>query len=525
MSVVTKEPDILTTPIGFCSVVLGMNLYPWQARALTWFEFAIGARLKGSLCTPNGAGKDTIVIAGLALWWVWIHKRGRVVITSKDSRQIDEQTAPALERHRSKFDRWKWIEREIVTPTGGKIILFTTDEPGRAEGFHRETGVDGKPTSDGPLLLIANEAKSIPEEIFTAFDRCTYDGLLYASSPGPMIGRFYESQVRSELGFRRLKVGLTDCPHIPPERIEDIRKTYGDDHPFTRSTLYGEFMEAEGETRFDREGLKHLDSMARLGHDKAALGTLQENRNATVIWIGDKQSAWLWMDEPPRAGGDYLLSCDPNTCEQGAGTTERDNSAACIIRAAHINDDGEEVGDHVVAVLHWPGGVKWDSDVLAERMALLAKFYGECDVVVEANNFGSALIVKLQRLGVHLWQRTKIDDINPNKKTKIAGWLTTERSREHWVQACTTAIREKTLICRYRPATDEFQRFIFLASGRAEAQACAHDDWVSAIGIGLVVRCFTCIPMVRESRSFSASLIEPPGKSVTTAVSKFGACG
>lgn len=235
--------DLVTTPIGFASEVLGVQLYPWQDRVITWYENAPGRRVKGSLCTPNGAGKDSMVIATLALWWVAVHRRGRVVITSKDARQIDEQTWPALERHRPKFAGWKWIEREIETPTGGKIILFTTDDAGRAEGFHRETRTDGSPSNEGPLLLIANEAKSIPDDIFSAFDRCTFDGLLYTSSPGSKDGRFYDSQIKPEHGFKRMAIGLKDCPHIPEERINDIVATYGPNSPFTRSTLYGEFME------------------------------------------------------------------------------------------------------------------------------------------------------------------------------------------------------------------------------------------------------------------------------------------
>ncbi len=46
---------------------------------------------------------------------------------------------PALAAHRCQIQAaWKFIDRHIETQNGGKIILFTTDEPGRAEGWHRE---------------------------------------------------------------------------------------------------------------------------------------------------------------------------------------------------------------------------------------------------------------------------------------------------------------------------------------------------------------------------------------------------
>lgn len=97
---------------------------------------------------------------------------------------------------------------------------------------------------------------------------------------------------------------------------------------------------------------------------------------------------------------------------------------------------------------------------------------------------------ELAALGVSLWRRTKPDAVNPNKEVKLNGYLTTERTRAHWVEACATMVREKSLVCRYRPACEEFQTFVTLPSGRSEAVGGKHDDWVSCIGIGLVVKCY-----------------------------------
>lgn len=244
MSDIPTEVQILATPIGFATVTLKQVLYPWQQRALTWFEFT--ERLKAALCTPNGAGKSAVVIASLVLWWLAMHKRGRVVVTTKDSRQLDNQIYPAIGRHRGKFEGWKFIDRQIDTPTGGRVVFFTTDEAGRAEGWHKGFLPDGTSDPDEPLLIIVDEAKSVPEPIFQAIDRCTYTALFYVSSPGEKNGRFYDAMTKAAMGFRTMKVGLADCPHIPIERIRDIEAMYGKDHPFTLSTLYGEFMDDDG---------------------------------------------------------------------------------------------------------------------------------------------------------------------------------------------------------------------------------------------------------------------------------------
>jgi hypothetical protein len=231
----------LAAPVNFGTQILGVKFYPWQKEILNWFADANG-RTKGSVAAPNGSGKSERVIAALALWWACIAPRSTVVITSKDSRQLDQQIWPALEQHKNKFDKFIWNKRFIETPTGGRIIGFTTDDPGRAEGWHKQP--------EGPLLLIADEAKSIPENIFEAFDRCTYNGLLYISSTGLTQGRFYESHTSKSDQFKTKRVSLEDCPHIPEERINDILATYGTDHPFTRSTLFSEFMSRDAESAF-----------------------------------------------------------------------------------------------------------------------------------------------------------------------------------------------------------------------------------------------------------------------------------
>lgn len=508
-----EQDEVEASFLTFGQTVLKHDLYDWQAEAVIPFDDASTRMVRVSLCTPNESGKSAVVIPTVVLGWLATYPQGRVVITTADGKQLDNQVMPALERYRNTFAGWVWTERSIRTPTGGFMVAFTTDDPGRAEGWHKLNN------ETGPLLIVVDEGKTVADGIYDSIDRCGYNALLLTSSPGPMHGRFYDSQTRRELGYIRIKVGLLDCPHIGQEKIDRIVAQHGPDAPFTRSALHGEFMLAEGETKFDRDGLKHLMVMAE-GHDRAGLGVIEPNcATQTPTWMSDA-AGWLWMDEKPMGGCDYLIFCDPNTCEQAVGTSERDNTAAGVIRAAYIDEQGVEWKDQLVAALHWPGGVKWDADVLATRIDLLSKYYGRCMAVVEANNFGSALMVHLQRLGVPLWQRTKVDDVNPNKTHRVNGFLSTERTRTHWVEAGTAMVREQSMIMRYHPACQEYQTFIVLPSGRAEAQEGCHDDWVAGIGIGLVVRCFTRLPK-------RVQIVQNQRKRVpvTTSASPFGACG
>lgn len=492
--------EIETTPVYFANEVLCLRTYGWQDVALTWFASATGSRVKGSLCTPNGAGKDSVVIASLALWWVTMHARGRVVITSKDARQIDEQTVPAIYRHRGKFDGWKFIERYVETPTGGKIILFTTDDPGRCEGFHRETDARGRPSTDGPLLLIANEAKSIDAPIFEAFDRCTYDGLLYASSPGHKSGQFYDSQFREDLGFRRLRVGLKDCPHIPEERIDDIRTKYGADSAFAKSTLDGEFMDADTEARFHPEGLKRLlemsaaqDKLERRDPCKAHIGFLEEGKGLqdpvvfTRVFTRD-DSGPFWIIEAPLPGCSYIGFGDPATGEQADGSATRDGCSGGIMRLAYTDPQGIEHPDEPVAFLHGHNftGVHWDNDIVAESLDILLRYYGDPPINIEANNAGVEVIRLLQLSGRTVCRRKRRDHKNPGKLTDIVGFQTTAASKMEWVGALAAAIREQTMDVRYAPAASQLSTFILDEKGRGCAQSGCHDDHATGLGLGLL---------------------------------------
>ena len=238
----TKRTKVLDDVLSFAQVGLGLELYDWQLEAdIAIDKGAKYERIKVALCAPNGSGKTQRVVAVSALRWLNSHPKGRVIITSADAKQLDSQLMVAINEHKHKFPGWEFLQRMVRTPAGGFLLAFTTDESSRAEGHHA--------TRDSPLLIIVDEAKSVEPEIFQAFDRCSYNCILYISSPGIKLGRFFEAfSLHRDQFLLTAQVGLTDCPHISKERIQDVIDTYGETAQFTRSTLYGEFMDqAEGE--------------------------------------------------------------------------------------------------------------------------------------------------------------------------------------------------------------------------------------------------------------------------------------
>lgn len=237
--------DVEVTPLGFAEIYLRATgdktdfLSDKQAQVvMPIMQARVGEKcVKVTFVCPNGGGKDERVIPAAAYWWLNMYPKGRVVITSKSDLQITGQTIPGLDAHWHKFG-WSEPVRSprytLRSKEGGEVIAFVTNDASRVEGWHERP--------ESPLLLIVNEAKSVDDPIFTGLDRCTPTAVLYVSSPGLRQGRFYDTHARLP-GWIRVKAGLVDCPWIPKEKIDAIISTYGADHPITRSTLYGEFMD------------------------------------------------------------------------------------------------------------------------------------------------------------------------------------------------------------------------------------------------------------------------------------------
>lgn len=225
------NPPIDLGPFAFG--ILGLDPYDWQVSAFR----GINDHQRTSIVAANGSGKTAAIIAPAILWWLSCFPRGRVPVTSGSWRQVLLQLWPAMERYRAHpaFTGWTWNQAEIRTPQGGWASGFSTDSPGRAEGYHA--------TEDSPVLYVLDEAKTIPDGIKSAVDRCTCTRILAASSPGAPFGWFYRTHHEESRYWYRVKVRSDECPHIDPEKRARDLETYGADHPIYRSMHLAEFAE------------------------------------------------------------------------------------------------------------------------------------------------------------------------------------------------------------------------------------------------------------------------------------------
>lgn len=231
----SEQLDYMATPVGFSEHFLGMDLYPKQKEILK--EIAPEGSVVVARCC-NEFGKTSRVAVGATLWHLKL-LGGKVISTSGASRQIQDQLVPALARHKSRFPDWQFMKvPRIETGNPNSFYAgYTTNDAGKIEGFHGEG-------SDEPLMIIIDEAKTVPDFVFQAVERCKAHRLLVLSSPGDPSGEFYYAfNKRKESYTAHIVATALDCPHIAKEWIDKMERKWGKDHPLVRSMIYAEFME------------------------------------------------------------------------------------------------------------------------------------------------------------------------------------------------------------------------------------------------------------------------------------------
>ena len=283
-----------------------------------------------NLVAANGSGKSAIIVARFALWFIATKNNSLCVATSATFDQLKDMTFRAIERAALEINDFlgeplfECTELKVVcTKTRSMIRGFATDKPGRAEGWHPEPG--------GEMAVIVDEAKTITDEMFGAFSRFTgYNFWLEVSSPGPMIGHFYERYCLAKehavenktdtllLGrvYNR-KVTAFECPAnknggIPQSHIDYVKAVHGENSAWYRSSILAEFTSLEDGaiirleiTRYNKPPHVTLDLPITAGLDLSLGG----DETVLSVWHGNKRIAQpIWHEEDSAVLRDKVIA-------------------------------------------------------------------------------------------------------------------------------------------------------------------------------------------------------------------------
>ena len=283
----------------FAEKVFGLKLYKWQKAVLKSLS---KPKTRIALKAANGSGKTAMCAAPAALWHALIYPNSVCVTTSGVYRQVREQMWPTIRSLARKVGGLgvQINQTDLSTPNGSRVIGFSTDDPGRFEGWHADN-----------LLMIIDEAKTVKDEIFMALERCQPNRVLVMSSPGGCKGQFYKCFSKEQEHWELHTVTAYDCDHIdssPGGWVDQQIDKWGASHPLIASMIRAEFMEESGEsTVIPWESLMHcLENPPRSekGETVAACDfAAGSDENVLCIREGNRITKLLsWRDKNTMAG-------------------------------------------------------------------------------------------------------------------------------------------------------------------------------------------------------------------------------
>ena len=241
----------------------GVDLHPWQVQFLIDFaneKFDDMHPFQAIVKACNGSGKDKYIIAPCVVWLCMKYRLARGIVTSSSGVQLDNQTEAYIRQLCLSANRkfaggreeiWKCNYRYyFCIPTESPIILFATDEAGKAEGYH--------PLGAGRKMgIFQSEDKSIPDEINTALNRCSgYTHRCHVSTPGLPMGHFFDldstaisrDALKSAIDaspteYIQYYVDYKKCSHISEAYAEQVATNTpgGKNSPIWKSQFLAEF--------------------------------------------------------------------------------------------------------------------------------------------------------------------------------------------------------------------------------------------------------------------------------------------
>lgn len=282
-------------------------------------------------------------------------------------------------------------------------------------------------------------------------------------------GRIRWAWTQDQIAWRRMKL------------VQDLagnERKFDSDFPDSEEAAFT----ASGSNALDPEGLAVLRTMA-CNADPMMGELVAHNRGNIVFAPTVREQATVWIWEQPFVGGRYLVTVDPMSGKSDVtGAGEKDRHSVLMIRDAYTDAFGKLHQVKVVARVAPPN--QWDDKVIARWTALLAKYYGNCTVVVEGN-YGGGIIEELRdEYSVNLMKRPVFNKTTQRTEERL-GWWTDKVSKRVMVGELQDYVREQKIEVLCKHAIGEFATLIVDKDGSVKASGKNHDDDPMALAMGL----------------------------------------
>lgn len=236
-------------PVDFCLDILRVEPQEWQRE---WMQAVSNARFgvandgdvvktRFAIRSGTGVGK-TMGVACMILWHLAVFKDSKVVCTAPTSPQIKAVLWPEIRKWVSNIPN----ELKDVFPydiTTDAVKMYDTsfavartaqkERPEAFQGFHNTN-----------VMLIADEASGVPDEIFNAGDGIMSEEgalLVMIGNPTRPHGRFYDAFHSDADMFWARRVSCLDSERVTPKYAEDKKRKFGEDSYEYQVRVLGNF--------------------------------------------------------------------------------------------------------------------------------------------------------------------------------------------------------------------------------------------------------------------------------------------
>lgn len=226
-------------PVAFCREVIGFEPDPWQAETL--MAIASGER-RMAIRSGHGVGKSFTAAVAM-IWFLLTRFPVKIVVTAPTSAQLYDALFAEL---RGRVQELPEMIRELLDVNQDRVWLkaapddaFISARTSRAEKPEALQGVHSE-----NVLLVADEASGIPEQVFEAA-RGSMSGehatTLLLGNPTRTSGYFFRCFHANAHRWWTRRVSCLDSHRVSADFVQDVIEDFGPESNQYRIRVLGEF--------------------------------------------------------------------------------------------------------------------------------------------------------------------------------------------------------------------------------------------------------------------------------------------
>lgn len=405
-----------------------------------------------------------------------------------------------------------WKETGVISgkKTFAALLNCVPEEPGTlmiVESTPNGIGGVYHSTYEGAITLEDHKAGRIPRN-WNGFFKVFYPWHRHPEYRVAEVGEELEAEILGSLGMREVEL---QAMGLGVDRLAWRRKMLASPRFDGDEDLFEQEYPADEVMCFLMSGRRAFPLPAVQAMRKRAMA-MPAPEFGVLSWTDDTKTkvrwepvaeddAWLKTWERPLPGCAYNLPIDPMTGASQTTGGDPDNHGACILRAGYLDVQGVWHNMMMASRLAdcWAEKrekrklpvCKWDIDVLTERSAMLAAWYGGAMVVVETN-MDKGIIELLRALypATNIFRRMIVNRVKQTQ-APVFGWKTDTSTRATQLDNLVRRVRLHDefgdgILVPDLGVIAELGGMIVNKSGKAEAMAGFHDDQVLCLSIGAI---------------------------------------